>query len=253
MANISSNVTGKTVDKNKIASTKSGGVLVAGDKVGIFTYIPSREISYTPAETVVSVNGPRKNLSYSRSVDTIDNSHQDIVKRTVYDFGIDSIIVRYTSPKKTSGFLSKPIDIGPCSYITLSVKAAGNLTGRMEFSIIDGSTEISIMPEEMEKYIMHEKLFHGLQTRFSIDTDKAYTIYKDGTVTTLSYEQVLSMPLDDGEYTISYYSLSEYKYVPSNEQIRLKLVVRCSNKKPVPIKAMTIKRYGGEMPWRISD
>ena len=253
MADITNSVTGATVDKDKIASTKSGGVLITGDEVGNFTYVPGREITYTPAESTISLEGPQKPLSYGSRADTIDNSNQEIVRRTVYDFGIDAITARYTSPKPISGFVSQPIDIGPCSYITLSVKTAGRLDGRTEFSIIDGSSEVPILPEEMEQQIMYEKLFPGMQTRFSIDTDKNYTIFKDNIPTSLTYEEIQTMSLDDGEYSITYVSRGEHKYVPANEQVRLKVIARCTNNKPVPIKAMTIKRFGGEMPWHISD
>lgn len=253
MTNITSNVTGTVIDKDKVASTKTGGVLVAGKEVGSFTYVPNREIAYTPAKNPISVSGPKKGLSYGSKADTIDNDNQEIVKRTVYDFGIDAITARYTSPKAISGFVSAPINIGSCSYITLSVKTSGKLDGRMEFSIIDGSSEVPILPEEMGLQIVQEKLFPNMQTRFSIDTDKNYVIYKDNTATQLSYEQVQSMPLDDGEYSITYVSKAERQYVPNNESVRLKVIARCGAGKPVPIKAMTIKRFGGEMPWRISD
>ncbi len=253
MAEITNNVTGGVIDQSKVASTKSGGVLITGNDVGSFTYVPGREITYTPAKTTISVAGPQKQLSYGSKADTIDNENQEIVKRTVYDFGIDSITARYTSPKPISGFVSQPIDIGACSYITLSVKTAGALDGRTEFSIIDSSAEVPILPEEMGQEIQNEKLFPNIQTRFSIDTDKKYIIYKDGMATSFTYEQIRTMPLDDGEYSISYTSKGEYKYFPIGDKIRLKVIARCGSSKPEPIKAMTIKRFGGEMPWRISD
>jgi len=253
MANITNSITGENYMAETIVSTKTGGLLVKGDKLGNFTYVPNNEIVSTPAENTVSVNGPQKSLSYGSRIDSIENQNQEIVKQVVYDFGIDSVVARYTSPKPISGFVSSQINIGACSYITLSVKTSGKLDGRMEFSIIDGSTETPILPEEMEKQVLQEKLFPGMQTRFSMNTEESYTIYKDGAASSLTYEQVLAMPLDDGEYSISYISNGEYKYIPVNEQIRLKVIARCTDNKPVPIKAMTIKKFGGEMPWHISD
>lgn len=250
---ITNDVTGAVIDESKLASTKTGGALITGDKVGSFTYIPKRELSLTSDKATVSVSGPKKVLSYGSRVDTIDNDKQEIVKRTVYDFGVDAVTARYSSPKPISGFISHPIDIGPCSYITLSVKAAGELDGRTEFSIIDGASETPILPEEMGRRIKYEKLFPNMQTRFSPDMDIEYVIYKDGAATQLTLEQIQTMPLDDGEYSISYTTKSEYKYFPSGESVRLKVISRCSGGNPVPIKAMTIKRFGGDMPWRISD
>lgn len=254
MANITINgVTGKAIEDNKIASTKTGGALIVGKEVGNFTYIPEQQMGYMPAKDGVSIQGPQKPLAYGSPVDNVDNNHQELLERTVYNFGIDSITARYTSPKPISGFVSSPINIGPCSYITLSVKTSGILDGRTEFSIIDGSSEIPILPEEMGLHIKNEKLFPNMPTRFSIDLEKEYVIYKDNAATQLSYEDVQAMPLDDGEYSITYVSKAEYKYFPISESIRVKIIARCTSKKPVPIKAMTIKRFGGEMPWHISD
>ena len=253
MANVVNSVTGDVISKENLTLTEAGDAIINGDKVGSFTYVPGKDIMYTPAEKTISVDGPEKPLSYGSQADTIDNNSQELATRVVYDFGIDSVTARYTAAKPLSGFISQPVNIGNCSSITLSVKAAGELDGRTEFSIIDGATEVPILPEEMNAYIVKEKLFPGMQTRFPIDTSKSCFIYKDNAFTTLSYEDVQSMPMDDGEYSISYTSLAEHKYTPVNETVRLKVIARCSGDNPVPIKAMTIKRFGGETPWRISD
>ena len=254
MTDIKNNVTGKVIDKDKIVSAQNGGILVAGKDIGTFTYVPEKEISYTPAKNIVSIDGPQKPLSYGSGIYTIDNDNQKLEQKTIYDFGIDSITARYTSPRTVSGFVSQAIELGPCSYITLSVKSAGKLDGRTEFSIIDGTAEVPILPEEMNHEIQYEKLFPNMPTRFSIDFGKDYVIYKNNAPTELTYEQVKTMALDDGEYAITYMAYGEYqKYFPNTHSIRLKIIARCPSGKPTPIKAMTIKKFGGEMPWPISD
>ena len=254
MANIIiDSATGKPINSSQIASLKNDGILIEGAEIGNFTYVPGKQMTYTPAYGKVSLRGPDKQLPYGHRPGDLDNNRQELLERTVYNFGIDSITARYTAPKPVSGFISQPIDIGPCSYVTLSVKTAAKLSGRMEFSIIDGSSEVPILPEEMGKKIVHEKLFPNMPTRFSIDTSVNYVIYKDNTPVQLTYDEVQTMPLDDGEYTITYTTKADYKYFPTSTSIRVKVIVRCPDKKPTPIKAMTIKRFGGEMPWRISD
>ena len=253
MANITSAVTGKNLNANNVAITKAGGALIKGNEVGTFTYIPGKDVTYAPSTKAVSIAAPKKSLPAGSKPTEVDNTTQELVQKVAYDFGIDAIVARYTSPKATSGFMSQPIKLGPCSYVTLSVKAEGALDGRMEFSIVDGSAETPIIPEEMDSQIMHEKLFPGLPTRFSIDTSKACVVCKNNAQTKLTYEEVQKMPLDDGEYDISYFPKSDYKYFPTNSSIMVKAVVRCSDGKPAPIKAMTIKRFGGDMPWHTSD
>lgn len=165
----------------------------------------------------------------------------------VYDFGIDDISLSYVTSEETSGIISDAIDIGACSYISLSAKIYGD-DSSYEFYIIDGASEVSILPVEQSLEIIREKIFPGLPTRFNINMDKGIKIYDGDKETELTIADMNT--ITDKNHYISYTANADsIRYVPKNKSIRVKIIQRLNGKTPSIIKAITLQRFGGEAPW----
>lgn len=172
------------------------------------------------------------------------------ISKTTYFFGIDEIASRYRLINQTCGVVFKDIMVGRCSYIELVATAATNDNNSVEFSIIDGTKEIPILPVSCEQ-VVNEKLFFNMSPRFAINTKKDVAIKKDSQIVKRSIDGLSEIDLQNGLYTIDYTPIDAYKYYPENETISVKVVQRLYSETAEPsyITNMLIRKYGGGIPW----
>lgn len=187
-------------------------------------------------------------------LDDLNNLYTDRVlypdKQTYYYylFGIDDIKIQLVEEKDKGVFISKNIKIE-------ELKENQNLTfssvfnGNIEFSLIDGSNEIPLLPEEQE-IITDEVIFYNTPTRFTVDITKEVIIKKDGNKTNLSLQEALKIDSPENIYTVSYTPIYTPITYINNSEIKIKAILR--NLKDFNkdiIYKMQLKKNGGGKLW----
>jgi hypothetical protein len=244
---------------NVISYNNDSGLLISTGEIGGYKYIPASELKIDSTSTDGAYSAGKipsleTGLTSASNFKEAESSNVTQVAGATYVFGIDKIKASYITPEKTSGFLSKEIDIGKCSYIKLAATTAGQYDS-MEYYIVDGTTEAPILPIGIQK-IEGERLFYGLPTCFTVDTKFPVTIKENGLDTGIKYSDINSIIFDsDSTYTISYTPTSDaYEYFPSNEKIKVKAIQRCyKTVAPAAITSIVIQKYGGGIPWAMSE
>ncbi len=170
--------------------------------------------------------------------------------RTAYYFGIDAIEVSSNEYERKSAYLSPYIEIGEASYIELEVKR--NRPSRIEFYILDGSTENAILPLG-DTIVQDEKLFWNLPTRFTINQNKSIVVKKNGIATTMTLDSLSAEAFGPNTFSVTYSPTEQsHRYVPKNSKIRIKVIQRCEDGEvPAVIQSMVIHKHGGEGIWNI--
>lgn len=167
-----------------------------------------------------------------------------------YLFGLDKISVEYVDIEKSSCFVSKDIKIDKLKddeYIALEADYSCE-EGSIEFYIIDGTTEIPILPES-KKEVSHEKIFYKTPTRFTIDDINSIKIYDNRIPSKTSINNAMNST--DERYSVSY-KPKNATIIESlmNNTIQVKAVIRSYNKNYIPyIKSIQIKKYGRSSLW----
>lgn len=188
--------------------------------------------------------------------DTINNIKNDenlfIDKKKFYYylFGLDKISIEYVDKSNKSCFVSKDIKIEELKnneYIAIESNYMCE-EGNVEFYIIDGTTEIPIMPES-NKYINHEQIFYKIPTIFAVDNINEVKIFKDKVPVKTSLNEAINST-EEG-YTISYKPKSATAISTLlNNTIKVKVIIRNYNNNYIPfIKSIKVKKYGGSALW----
>lgn len=175
----------------------------------------------------------------------------------LYVFGMDGITIGLLNFNDDCYFLSESINIGKMQegeYLQLYVSDNATEFSGIEYYIVDGDMEISILPVT-EKYVYNERIFPENDIRFSVDNDLyaqgVFNIKKDG----LSIDSTLDTvdTLYDAKYCFSYQPYKDcYNYTPINDTIRVKAIIRTfgSTMDTVPyIKTINVRKYGGTTLW----
>ena len=182
----------------------------------------------------------------------ISNSSEIIEKNMyTYIFGIESITIKHIEQETDSCFISEPINIGTCSekeYIQLHVEDVLTDYAGIEYSILDGDMEISLLPVGKE-LIKNERLFATLPLRYKKDNTELFAIKKDGLTTDISIDDAKLQVLS--RFSIDYYPEFNYNYTPINSNIRIKAIIRKFTKDidTSYIRHLKIRKYGGDTPW----
>ena len=182
----------------------------------------------------------------------ISNSSEIIEKNMyTYIFGIESITIKHIEQETDSCFISEPINIGTCSekeYIQLHVEDVLTEYAGIEYSILDGDMEISLLPVGKE-LIKNERLFATLPLRYKKDNTELFAIKKDGLTTDISIDDAKLQVLS--RFSIDYYPEFNYNYTPINSNIRIKAIIRKFTKDidTSYIRHLKIRKYGGDTPW----
>lgn len=167
-----------------------------------------------------------------------------------YLFGLDKISVEYVDIENASCFISKDIKIDKLKddeYITLEADYSCE-EGNVEFYIIDGTTEIPILPES-KKTVLYEKIFYKTPTRFTIDDISSIKVYDNRMPSQTSINNAMNST--DERYSVSY-KPKNATIIESlmNNTIQVKAVIRSYNKNYIPyIKSIQIKKYGRSSLW----
>lgn len=198
-----------------------------------------------------------KDQEFWTAVDVISSDEANIVdkkKYYYYLFGIDNLSLQYVDKEDVSCFVSKDVKVGTLEdqeYFAIDADYSC-VEGSVEFYIMDGTTEIAILPEG-ETQVIEEKLFYKVGTRFTPDTSCPIKIYKDGSLTKETLNTAINDP--DGGYTATYTPLDAFSIDSlKNSTVTLKAIIRSYNKNYIPfIKSIAIKKYGGGAIWKNNE
>lgn len=239
------------------ATSDGTGFLVEDENtVGKYSYIPLEDTQYEVSpylgyDTVSAPEVPVQNFGSLNFSPDLDND--GVIKNVVaYNFGIDSVKVGFSASYETTGFVSEKINIDSCSYLQVELQTEKGDTS-IEVYILDDGKELPILPLN-GNYVADEKIFQDLPTRFVVDEAESVTIKKDGEVTNLNLNNINNTTVLDSDavYTVSYFPREDSdKVFPTSKEIQVKIIQReysfCT--KQTIIKAVTIKKFGGKIPW----
>lgn len=180
-----------------------------------------------------------------------DFSSNTYTHKAIYEFGFKDFSVCTRYPNGSSGIISKTISVDNTDYISLDAEISGEEHGSVEFWIIDGISEIPILPKR-SKTVQKEKLFYGLNTRFPIDLVQGITpvIYEDDIVTGKDYTLLTAEDFLHHTYCMTYTAAGDpYACIPASQKVRIKIIVRQYDNVPVRIDHVVVYRHGGSVIW----
>ena len=225
MKRITNLKTGTVIEANSIVNDSSGGILVKNSDCIKFIPFFDLKIEELADDGVYSKNEENPEFNFAR-----DSFSSDLyTEKAEYTLGIADLKFKIVNYFKDTAIITKPVDVSECSYITLSVKESEGYNSFVEYSVIDGiDDEIPILPED-RKEVTGEKLFYGLPTRFIVDnSQKQPILYEDGKVSNKDYNLLTHEDFLNHEYRLDYWPDGESinKYLPKNDNISLKIVIR---------------------------
>jgi hypothetical protein len=205
----------------------------------------SRYSSYTPPPPPPPARPRLEEFNVPRPTFTSDLQR---VTKFSYFFGIDELNFKRRELNEVCCHITKNILIGNSEELELDVSYSAKEHASVEFYIVDDQKEYPILPigDDMVK---NEKIFFKMPLRFKMDTNKPFTIKKDGEVVNISVEE--AMNANDGLYTIDYHPIDGHSHVPTNNVVRLKTILRLYDKDAEPpyVKSAALRGYGGEALW----
>lgn len=184
--------------------------------------------------------------------DSLKATSEFRAKKFSYHFGIDTLNFSQISVNENMCFISEDIEMGDLKedeYIQLTSEFDTGENGSIEYYIIDGSEPKPILPANTE-VVIDEKIFFGLRTRFSIDTDSEVIIKKNGAPIDITLEQAINSN-EDG-YTVSYTPIDAHNIRVKNYIVKVKAILRTYNKNSEAphIKNIAIRKYGRSSLWK---
>lgn len=189
-------------------------------------------------------------ISFKEPAPVINEDLQKITKYS-YFFGIDKLTLMKNNPNNNCCFVSQDVRIGSLEdeeHIQLEADVFLN-GGSVEFYIVDNGKEIPILPVGTAE-VSNEKIFYSIRPRFSIDTQKATTIKRNGIVADVTLDK--AMQSNDALYTIDYSPINAYDCKPISETIKVKVVIRrYDNVSDAPyVTKLKIRKFGGAVLWK---
>lgn len=252
------NIKRKTpVDQSRITSENDKGIVITTRKS--WQYIPKENITtsvsyddgyYYNKENVPKLEKVIRTEAYNSSENPIETNYTEKAR---YRFGLKNVSFYNKKVNKVCGVISNYIYLNNYNYITLSVKETEGENAAVEYYILDGVSEIAILPEGQEK-VIKEKLFYNMPTRFTVNQIyEAPILYEDGIESDRNYLELSLDDYENHEYTLTYIPGGDpYKYIPENPNIRVKVILRGysdTNYTPIKIKGIVINKYGGDPDW----
>lgn len=248
------NNTNTIINQDNIVSNDTDGIIV--NNSNCWQLIPDKDIVkqnvYTgsfPEENAPVLHKQQKKKMTDDEI--INDAYSDAL---VYDIGFKNFTICTRTPNKTSGIISKPISTDNISYFTVTGTISGD--GAVEYYILDGSNETPILPEDTQD-VIKERLFYNLNTndittRFPVDTIQGVDpiLYQDGIISIREYQKIKPEEFAKYTYCLTYTAAGEVqKYVPSSNEIRLKVIIRQYGEEPVYVNDIMIHGYGGSVLW----
>lgn len=173
-----------------------------------------------------------------------------------YFSGIDLLEAKRMETNPEVCFISKSVFVGSLKeweYIEFDAKYFCDEASCVEFYIIDGEKEIPILPLS-DNTVQNEKIFFEMDTRFPINMEQSILVKQGTRATNLSFNEAMSKATDskmENVYNISYTPKTSHKYIPFNQTIKIKTIIRSYSigKYSPYIKSMKIRKYGGNALW----
>ena len=245
MKRITNLKTGTVIDTDSVVNESSSGILVKNSDCIKFIPNSDLKIEEIADDGVYSKSEANPEFNFAR-----DSFSSDLyTEKAEYKLGITNLEFKTVNYFKDTAIITKSIDVSECSYITLSVKESEAYNSFVEYSIVDGiDDEIPILPED-KKEVTREKLFFGIPTRFIIDnSQKSPVLYEDGKTSNKDYNLLTHEDFLNHEYSLGYWPCGENinKYIPKNDSISLKIVIRnyTDTFSPVYISDIRFNLYG---------
>lgn len=198
------------------------------------------------------IDAPTIETNLSNKSRSGDNELTYTEKKYFYQFGIDSVSFSQVTIHENMCFVSPTIEVGTLGddeYLQLTADYSTGENGSVEFYLIDGVDQIPILPITSPQ-VINEKIFYGLRSRFSVDTEESVIIKKNGVKVDITMEQAVDS--NDAGYTATYYPLDAYNKKTSNEEIKVKAILRTydvNGDAPV-VKNIAIRKYGRSSVWK---
>lgn len=223
------------IDESEVEETKN-----------CWKYVPKtkKEKRLEVEKTPFNIKSPVSHLENNNSSPDAYNY------KALYKMGINNFSICQKIFYKTSGIISEPIDLDNYSYITLSTKNVLSPETSVEYSILDGTTIVPVLPEN-DNIAYQEKLFSNMPTRFPVDRRQKIILYEDGVVTDKNYTNLSPEDFEKHEYRLSYTPGKEcHKYKPKNNNIRIMIVFRQGQETQEKGDVLVyVRKYGGALEW----
>lgn len=245
---ITNTITGAEIDNDNIVSESEGGIVYTNKTS--WNFVPSKYIKkdefgddeYYPDEEPPEYEQDKLEDDYLDDENNVDKYYTE---KANYEFGFKIMNTKSYNEAKNSVIVSDFIDLETFSYITIEAEEEAEEDSVIEYSILSGTQEIPIIPENNTRAIIKEKMFYGLDTRFVIDQSTAtYIIYEDGIKTSKTSPSFKNF--EEHEYVIKYKAGGDpFKVIPPQNKIRIKVVIRNSGK----VNNIILKKHGGSLQW----
>ena len=244
-----------TIDSNRIVSDTDKGIVTSNKKCWYF--VPKDKITeeaqydngyYYTEDTITTRKKSVLSSSYYTDTNPVETSYTEKAR---YYFGLKDIKLFNSSKVSNSGIISGYIALSNLSYITVSSIESSGENYSTEYYILDGLTEVSILPENQELAVK-ERLFYNTSLRFPVDSTVATTLYEDGVEISKNYLELTYDDYENHVYALTYKPGSDpYRYIPENTNVRVKIIIRCYNDESVSpnISGIVINKYGGKVEW----
>ncbi len=251
---LTNNITNEEIDSDRIISESNNGVVYSNKKSWLF--VPGNNVNrkniipdgfYYKSEDLVDYDKKDEIDPYLNNINEVENTY---VEKAHYKMGLEFLDSYSIDAYKTSAILSKPIDLGNFSYITLSV-IQELLDTSVEYYILSGNEEIPILPEGTN-LIEKERLFFNLSPRFIINqSSQEPIVFQENNQIEKNYTELTFKDFEQNDYYLTYVPGGEaIKVIPSSSTIRVKIVLRKrSTDSWCKIKSVVINKYGGTLEW----
>jgi hypothetical protein len=227
-------------DIDSSIATVSDGIIEETNKM--WHYIPNTDIK-------------EKNNTLPSSLYNLADSSNAIhtESQLEYSFSLTDLALQYKPYYADTGIVSKDISISNFQYLCIDANITENEYSSFEFSILDGATELPILPLSIKR-VNNELLYYNLPTRFTIDTSQLVVIRKNNILFATSWETFDTNLLNSNDvYTISYTPINAYKCVSAHNTIRIKLIIHVYDTErgyPPSISNVVLQKYGGVLQWQ---
>jgi hypothetical protein len=240
------------INSSDVVSESNSGIVISNKNC--WKYISKKDIETIPSYEDKDYYTEEKIPEFEKDekpqfFDIKDNKIKNaFTEKARYYFGIEKLRFNTFVANSVCGIESKPIDVKNCSYITVNFDVTEN--SLIECYIVDGVNETPIIPENISDGMIEEKLFFNTPLRF-VPIEKEGILYENllesnKNINILTYED-----FETNEYIYKYkIDKNLAYYVPDNETIKLKFIIRVKNKEDrIKIENVTINKYGGKLEW----
>lgn len=243
------------IDQSRIISNTDKGIVTSNKKCWYF--IPSDKVKsdneydngyYYTNDSEITKKKSDSTAEFYIAENQIQNNYTEKAR---YYFGIKDIQLYNSKEKRVSGIVSDYLNLNQnYAYISLFTIEEDGTDYSIEYSILDGINEINILPENIDT-VIKEKLFYNTPLRFNISNITNPVLYEDNIESSKNYLELTLDDFENHEYTLSYQTAEDdSKYIPSNNEIRVKVIIRAIGDNFVSPKiSLGINKYGGEAAW----